>query len=71
VDLYEIKIATHTTEISYLQSRVKAADKLIADQAAAQLAEVKSLQLSITGWKIVSGIEAVLFAAMTGYAIFK
>ena len=71
VGLYEVKITTHQTEISYLQGRVAAAEKALADQRNAQLAEVKSLKLSVMGWKIVSGVEAALFVVATGFAVFK
>jgi hypothetical protein len=71
VGVYEVKITTHQTEISYLQGRVAAAEKALIDQRDAQLAEVKSLKLSVVGWKIVSGVEAALFVVATGFAVFK
>lgn len=70
-DLYVLKLSLKDDEITYLRGKLSEAQKEIAARYAADEKIVRRLQLSTTGWKIISGVEAALLVAMTGYAIFK
>jgi hypothetical protein len=70
-DVYVLKLSLKDDEISFLRGKLSEAQKEIAARYAADEKVVKRLQLSATGWKIISGIEAALLVVMTGYAIFK
>ena len=70
-DLYVLKLSLKDDEITYLRGKLSEAQKEIAARYAADEKVVRRLQLSATGWKIISGVEAALLVAMTGYAIFK
>lgn len=70
-DTYVLKLSLKDDEIAFLRGKLSEAQKEIAARYAADEKVVKRLQLSATGWKIISGVEAALLVAMTGYAIFK
>lgn len=62
--VYELKLQLKDDEIGFLNTRIK-------EYQTTEDKNRRRLQLSLTGWKIVAGVEAVLLVAVTGYAIFK
>ena len=70
-DLYVLKISLKDDEINFLKGKLGEAQKELAARYASDEKIVRKLQLSVTGWKVISGVEAALLVAMTGYAIFK
>lgn len=70
-DLYVLKISLKDDEINFLRGKLGEAQKELAARYASDEKIVRKLQLSVTGWKVISGVEAALLVAMTGYAIFK
>lgn len=70
-DLYVLKLSLKEDEIAYLRGKLAETQKEISARYAADEKIVRRLQLSATGWKIISGVEAALLVTMTGYALFK
>lgn len=70
-DLYVLKLSLKDDELASVKGRLSDAQKELAARSLADEKAVRRLQLSVAGWKIISGVEAALLVAMTGYAIFK
>lgn len=69
--LYELKLQLKEDEIVYLSRQLEDARVQLVTNYEAEEKAIRKLQLSATGWKVLAGVEAALFVAMTGYAIFK
>jgi hypothetical protein len=70
-DLYVLKLSLKDDELAVVKGHLSNAQKELAARSLVDEKVVKKLQLSATGWKVISGVEAALLVAVTGYAIFK
>jgi len=69
--LYNLKLQLKEDEIVFYKKKFKELQVEMGARAVANEKAQKDLRLSVVGWKIISGIEAVLFVTMTGVAVFK